>query len=196
MATSCVRCRTKKLSCFVNGKTRRKAKAEAEEGPSGGRIEELLGSILAVLEKMHKSNRAHQRAVQGLLQDIADPAFSPGDVRVDEYDVDDDDLCRSLAGVLGTLESDQAAIQRRRAYPDEEFDGHWEKVWERGEAELLPMRETARPGAVLEQEEEAGPMEESGAGEVGEREKEGSGETEEDAGPNEAMEGVEEATVE
>ena len=110
--------------------------------------------------------------------------------------MDDDDLCRSLAGVLGTLESDQAAIQRRRAYPDEEFDGHWEKVWERGEAELLPMRETARPGAVLEQEEEAGPMEESGAREVGEREKEGSGETEEDAGPNEAMEGVEEATVE
>ena len=78
---SCVRCRTKKLSCFINGKTRWKVKAEAEEGPmgpSGGHIEELLGSILAVLEKMHKSNCAHQRAVQGLLQDIADPAFSPG----------------------------------------------------------------------------------------------------------------------
>ena len=102
-ATSCVRCRTKKLSCFVNGKTRRKVKAEAEEGPtglSGGHIEELLGSILAVLEKMHKSNCAHQRVVQGLLQDIADPAFSLGDVWADKYDVDDDNLCRSLAGVL------------------------------------------------------------------------------------------------
>ena len=99
-------------------------------GPSRGHIEELLGSILAVLEKMHKSNRAHQWAVQGLLQDIADPAFSPGDVQVDEYDVDDDDLCWSLAGVLGTLESDQAAIQQQRAYLDKEFDGHWEKVWE------------------------------------------------------------------
>ena len=115
-ATSCIRCRTKKLSCFVNGKTWRKVKVEAEEGPtgpSGGRIEELLGSILAVLEKMHKSNRAHQRVVQGLLQDITDPAFSPGDIWADEYDVDDDDLCWSLAGVLGTLESDQAAIQRQ-----------------------------------------------------------------------------------
>ena len=40
-------------------------------------------------------------------------------------------------------------------------------------------------------------MEESGAGEVGEREREESGKTEEkDAGPNKAMEGVEEATVE
>ena len=115
-ATSCIRCRTKKLSCFVNGKTWRKVKVEAEEGPtgpSGGRIEELLGSILAVLEKMHKSNCAHQWAVQGLLQDIADPAFSLGDVRADKYNVDDDDLCWSLAGVLGTLESDQAAIQRQ-----------------------------------------------------------------------------------
>ena len=195
----CVQCRTKKLSCFVNSKTRRKVKAEAEEGltgPSGGCIEELLGSILAVLEKMHKSNCAHQQAVQGLLQDIADLAFSPGDVRADEYNVDDDNLCWSLAGVLGTLESDQVAIQRWRVYPDEEFDGHWEKVWERGEAELLPMRETAHPGAVLEQEEGAGLMEESGAGEVGEREKEESREMEEDTGPNEAMEGVEEATVE
>ena len=58
------------------------------------------------------------------------------------------------------------------------------------------MQETACPGAVLEQEEVAGLMEESGAREVGEREKEESGEMEEDAGPNKAMEGVEEATVE
>ena len=59
------------------------------------------------------------------------------------------------------------------------------------------MWETARPGAVLEQEEDVGPMEESRAGGVGEREKEESGEMEEkDMGPNEAMEGVEEAMVE
>ena len=133
MATLCIQCRTKKLSCFVNGKTRWKVKAEAEESPMGlsrGHIEELLGSILVVLEKMHKSNCAHHQAVQGLLQDIVDPVFSPGDVQVDEYDMDDDDLCRSLAGVLGNLESDQAAIKWQWAYPDKEFNGHWEKVWE------------------------------------------------------------------
>ena len=158
MATSCVQCRTKKLSCFINGKMRQKVKAEAEEGLmglSGGCIEELLGSILAVLEKMHKSNHAHHQAVQGLLQDIMDLVFSPGDVWVDEYNMDDD-LCWSLAGVLGNLESHQAAIKRRQVYLDEEFDGHWEKVWERGEAELLSMQETAHSGAVLEQEENVG----------------------------------------
>ena len=59
------------------------------------------------------------------------------------------------------------------------------------------MWETARPGAVLEQEEDMGLMEESGAGGVGEREKEESGEMEEkDVGLNEAMEGVEEVMVE
>ena len=59
------------------------------------------------------------------------------------------------------------------------------------------MQETAHPGAVLEQEEDTGLMEESRAGGVGEGEKEESRKTEEkDAGPNEAMEGVEEVMVE
>jgi hypothetical protein len=111
-ATSCTRCRAKKLTCQVNGETRRKVKMEAEAGPtglSGNRCEALLGEILAVLKKMEKSNQELHGAIQDVLDEIMDPKYCPGDVRVDEpYNVEEEDLARSERAVQLTRESDMA----------------------------------------------------------------------------------------
>jgi hypothetical protein len=100
---SCTRCQAKKLTCQVNGETRRKVKTEAEAGPmglSGNRCEALLGEILAVLKKMEKSNQELHGAIQDVLDEIADPKYCPGDVRADEpYNIEEEDLVRSKRAV-------------------------------------------------------------------------------------------------
>ena len=94
-ATSCTRCRVKKLTCQVNGKTRRKVKTEAVSGPTGlggGRVEELLGEILAVLKKNEKSICGLTEAVHDVLGELTDPMFCPGDVRADDYEAKEEEL--------------------------------------------------------------------------------------------------------
>ena len=96
-ATSCTRCGVKKLTCQVNGETRCKVKTEAVSGPMGlgrGRVEELLGEILAVLKKNEKSIHGLTKAVHDVLGELTDPMFCPGDIRADDYKAKEEELAK------------------------------------------------------------------------------------------------------
>lgn len=78
-AMSCLRCRSKKLLCIVNNQMKCKTKMEAEVSLGTSQVEELLGSILAVLKSMESTQLTYYWASLKSLDDIADPMYCLGD---------------------------------------------------------------------------------------------------------------------
>ena len=146
-ATSCTRCRAKKLTCQVNGETRRKVKTEAGSGPTGmggGRVEELLGEILAVLKKNEKSIRGLTEAVHDVLGELTDPMFCPGDVRADDYEAEEEELAEEERAVHEAKANETAKVGPTPGpYSKDAFNRYWADLQNRGEAELQWRARTA-----------------------------------------------------
>ena len=139
-ATLCTLCRVKKLTCQVNGETRRKVKMEAGSGPmvlGGGHVEELLGEILAVLKKNEKSIRGLTEAVHDILGELTDPMFCPGDIRADDYEAKEEDLAEEERAVHEAKVGEIANVGPTPGpYSKDTFNRYWADLQNRGEVEL------------------------------------------------------------
>ena len=139
-ATSCTRCRVKKLTCQVNGETRCKVKMEAMSGLmglGGGRVEELLGEILAVLKKNEKSICGLTEVVHDILGELTDPMFCLGDIQADDYEAKEEDLAESERAVHEAKANEIANVgQTPGPYSKEAFNMYWADLQNCGEVEL------------------------------------------------------------